>query len=363
MRILVVSRYKEKYPSRQAPFVTEQAEAIRALGHEIEYYLVKGSYIKQYFALRKKIKEWKPDIIHAHYGLTACVAEMQNMVPVVTTFHNGETHRWYVNLVSSLCSLQAKHVIYVAPHIREKVYFKAKNYSIAPCGITLDECVITEKAEARKELGWNAKKKYILFGGAFFDLRKNYPLLREAVERVEIEELRDKSEAKKYVQSIATNTLPDHIKSQNDYWTTINGGEELGDVVCMEMWKRTRQECMLMMSAADVFVLPTKNEGSPQALKEAMACNCPIVATDVADIRYMLGDMPGHWILENKKGTHADWVGDERSAEELAELLRKALAFKGRTHGRDRIQEICYTNEQIAKKIVKIYETILAFKV
>lgn len=351
MRILIVSRYKEKYPSRQAPFVTEQGEAIAQClrkspiddrciddrcSSEVEFYLLKGNYVKQYFALRKKIKEWKPDIIHAHYGLTACVAELQRMVPVVTTFHNGETHTKHVNFISSLCSKLAKHVIYVAPHIRQKLYFKTKNYSIIPCGISLDECFLMDKAEARKELGWDQDKKYILFGGAFGDLRKNYPLLREAMERLKSAELKENSDA----------------------WKKIDGGEMLGDVACMEMWKRTRRECMLMMNAADVFALPTKNEGSPQALKEAMACNCPIVATDVADIKYMLSDIPGHWILSNKKGTPADWMGDETTVDELAGLVKKALAFGGRTEGRKRIQKIGYTNEQIARKIVKIYENV-----
>ena len=331
MKVLIVSRYKEKYPSRQAPFVTEQGEAIRALGCEVEFYLLKGNYAKQYFALRKKIKEWKPDIIHAHYGLTACVAELQRMVPVVTTFHNGETHTKHVNFVSSLCSLLAKHVIYVAPHIRQKLYFKAKDYSIIPCGISLDDCFLMDKAEARKELGWDIEKNYVLFGGAFHDLRKNYPLLRKAVE----------------------------MMLNMSEWETIDGGEQLGEIACMEMWKRTRRECMLMMNAADVFALPTKNEGSPQALKEAMACSCPIVATDVSEIKYMLGDMPGHYILENKQGTQADWKGDEHSVDELAELLGKALSFNGRTQGRERIREIGYTNEQIAREIVEIYKRIL----
>lgn len=331
MKILIVSRYKDKYPSHQAPFVTEQGEAIRALGLDVEYYLLKGSYLKQYFSLRRKIKEYKPDILHAHYGLTAIVAELQNLVPVVTTFHNGETHRWYVNLFCSLFSLRAKHVIYVAKHIYDKMYFKSKNYSIIPCGISLDDCFLMDKDEARDKLGWGKNMKYILFGGAFHDLRKNYPLLRETVELVEC----------------------------SKEWIKVDGGEQCGEIVCVEMWKRTRRECMLMMNAADVFALPTKNEGSPQALKEAMACNCPIIATDITDIRYMLGDLQGHYVLENKKGTRADWVGDECSVNELKQMIREALSLNGRTHGRDRIQEIGYTNEKIAEKIITIYEEIL----
>jgi len=323
MRVLEVSRYKNNYADHQLPFVTEQGEAIRALGHEVEYFLVKGDYIKAVGALKAKICEYKPDIVHAHYGLSAITAELQSLVPVVTTFHNGETHKWYVNMMTSLMSLRAKHVIYVAPHIREKVYFKAKNYSIIPCGVTLKDCFLMDKAEARRQLGWSPDKKYIMFGGAFNNLRKNYPLLKEAVDKL--------------------STLDFQISS----------------IECIEMKGLSRAECILRMNAVDVFALPTKNEGSPQALKEAMACNCPIVATDVADIKHLLGDLPGHYVLPNKRGTHADWVGDEHSASELAGLLKQAFAFNNRTNGRERIIELGCTNELVAKRIVKIYEGIL----
>lgn len=322
MRILEVSRYKNNFADHQLPFVTEQGEAIRALGHDVDYFLVKGNYIKAVGALKAKIREFKPDIIHAHYGLSAIVAELLNEVPVVTTFHNGETYRWYINLLTSFFSLRAKHVIYVAQHIYDLVFFKAKNYSIIPCGVSLEDCVVSDKAEARKQLGWGAKKKYIMFGGAFDNLRKNYKLLAEAVECLK--------------------------------------NEGLNDIECVEMRGLTREQCVLRMNACDVFALPTKNEGSPQALKEAMACNCPIVATDVADIKHLLGGLPGHYLLPNKRGNAAWWKGDEHSAEELAELLKEALAFEGRTEGRKRIVELGYTNELVAKQIIDIYKEILA---
>ena len=317
MRILEVSRYKNNFADHQLPFVTEQGESLQAAGCEVDYFLVRGSYIGAVRALKAKIRAFQPDIVHAHYGLSAITAELQGVVPVVTTFHNGETHRWYVNLLSSLMSLRAKHVIYVAQHIHDLVFFKAKNYSIIPCGVSLDDCFLMDKTEARKQLGWRADKKYIMFGGAFSNTRKNYALLKEAVKLLD------------------------------------------GDIECIEMRGLSREQCVLRMNACDLFALPTKNEGSPQALKEAMACNCPIVATDVADIKYLLGDLPGHYILPNKRGNSAYWVGDDHSAEELAELLKQALAFEGKTEGRTRIVELGYTNEMVAKKIVKIYEDII----
>ena len=323
MRVLEVSRYKKNFVDHQLPFVTEQGEAIRALGNEVEYFLVRGNYLKAVGALKKKIREFKPDIVHAHFGLSAITAELQNLVPVVTTFHNGETHSKGVNFLTSLFSLRAKHVIYVTQHIRDMVYFKNRNYSIIPCGVSLEDCFLMDKLEARKQLNWDTKKRYILFGGAFSNERKNFKLLSEAVKQLEI-------------------------------------GDRTLEIEVVEMRGLSRKDCVLLMNACDVFALPTKNEGSPQALKEAMACNCPIVATDVADIKHLLGELPGHYILPNKKDDAAWWVGDEHSAEELAELLKKALAFEGRTKGRERIVELGYTNELVAKQIIDIYKEILA---
>ena len=354
MRILEVSRYKTNFAEHQLPFVTEQGEAIAKVLRDmqsdgmsragalnepltlndepaVEYFLVKGNYVTAVRELKKKIREFNPDIVHAHFGLSAITAELQNLVPVVTTFHNGETHSWWVNMLTSLMSLRAKHVIYVAPHIRDLVYFKAKNYSIIPCGVSLEDCFLMDKAEARRKLGWSDDKKYIMFGGAFDNTRKNYKLLAEAVERL----------------------------AMSDEGLGKSQESRVKSIECIEMKGLSRAECVLRMNACDVFALPTKNEGSPQALKEAMACNCPIVATDVADIKYLLGDLPGHYVLPNKKGDGAWWKGDKHSAEELAELLKQALAFERRTEGRKRIEELGYTNELVAQKIIKIYQHVL----
>lgn len=335
MKVLLVSRYKNNFADHQLPFVTEQGEALRNAGCEINYFLVKGNYIAAVKALKDKISECHPDIVHAHFGLSAITAELQSLVPVVTTFHNGETLNWYVNLVSSLMSLRAKHVIYVAQHIRDLSYFKAKNYSIIPCGVPMEQMVITPKDEARKRLGWEQDKKYILFGGAFENKRKNYKLLKDAVDGV---------------QRIVSNDGEKHE------WQKVEGGEQYGDIVCIEMKGLSRAECVLRMCAADLFALPSHSEGSPQALKEAMAVNCPCLATDIADVRELFGNEPGHWILRNPNKTHERWDADPHSQDEMIELLKKALLFEGRTNGRERIIEMGLTNEQVAKRIKEIYK-------
>lgn len=320
MRVLIVA---SKNSGKLSPFVVEQAKALLQQGVEVDFYGIVGKgmkgYLKALVPMIRKIKEFQPDLLHAHYGLSGITAILQNKIPVVTTFHNGETLSKGVNFLSSLASLRAKHVIYVAQHIYDLCYFKAKNHSILPCGICLEDCKIIPKEKAREILGMEPEKKYILFGGAFDNLRKNFPLLQQAVQL-----LQDKE-----------------------------------NIVCWEMKGLSRAECVLRMCACDVFALPTISEGSPQALKEAMACNCPIVATDVADIRHLLGEMPGHFILANKNKTKEKWIGGENSAHELADYLRKALDFKGRTEGRKRIEALRLDNEQIAHRLISLYKMVI----
>ena len=330
MRILLVSRHKSNFTDHQLPFVTEQGKSLRAQGCEVEYFLVRGNYLRAVQTLKQKIRECQPDIVHAHFGLSAITAELQSLVPIVTTFHNGETLNRGVNLLTSLFSLRAKHVVYVAQHIYDLVYFKSKQYSIIPCGVNMDDCSIIDQQEARKQLGFDDDTRYILFGGAFDNLRKNYALLRSAVEQIECKG-----------------------------WTPVEGGERCGNIVCLEMKGLSRIDCVLRMNACDLFALPSHSEGSPQALKEAMACNCPVVATDVADVRTLLGDLPGHYILRNPRKTHERWDADENSLNEMIALLKEGLNYNQRTNGRQRIIEMGLSNEQVAERLMAIYQSLM----
>ena len=310
MRILLVTRYKPDFVNHILPFVKEQGDALERAGVSVDYFLIEGNGLGAYFkcirALKRKISVFAPDVIHAHYGLSAIPAVSQGRVPVVITFHNGETLGWEQNFLSSLASLRAKHVIYVAQHIYDKVFFKKKDrHSIMPCGVNLDELGVIPYAEARAALGLDDSKKHVLFGGAFSNLRKNYPLLEAAVK--------------------------------------VIGNEQ---IAVHEMKGLTRQQATEFMCACDVFALPSKSEGSPQALKEAMACGCPIVATDIADVRHLLGDVAGHYICDF-------------TPESVAAQLQKALAFDGRTEGRKRIVELGLTNDKVAEKLIEIYQSVI----
>ena len=118
------------------------------------------------------------------------------------------------------------------------------------------------------------------------------------------------------------------------------------DIEVLEMKGLSRLQISKILSACDLFALPTKSEGSPQALKEAMACNCPIIATDVADIKHLLGDLDGHYLCSF-------------DPNDVAEKLKLALSFNKRTNGRERIIELGLTNDLVAKRLVEIYQEVL----
>ena len=88
MKVLIVARYKEK---GFAPFVTQQVAALQKQGVECQFFPVKSKgvtgYLKHLKTLKKIIRDFHPDVVHAHYGLCGLLANLQRRVPVVTTYH------------------------------------------------------------------------------------------------------------------------------------------------------------------------------------------------------------------------------------------------------------------------------------
>jgi len=309
MKLLIVhSGNAVQGKSEKYTFVYEQGEQLRALGIDVTYFAVVGKgamgYLSNYKRLKQVIKTYQPDLIHAHFGLCGALCVLQSKVPVVITCHNGETLSKSANIISSLAVQRAKHTICVAQHIYDKLYLKPKNYTIKPCGIEVNEVV--DKDLAKQKMGLPSDKYNILFGGSFSNFRKNVALANAALEILH----RD-------------------------------------DINLIEMKGFNREQVTLLYNACDMLLLPTKSEGSPQVLKEAMAYNCPIVATDVADIAYLLDGVSNSYV------TSFD-------PEDVAAKIQQVIACGERTNGRERILQLKLVNNQVAETIFAIYESILS---
>jgi teichuronic acid biosynthesis glycosyltransferase TuaC len=103
------------------------------------------------------------------------------------------------------------------------------------------------------------------------------------------------------------------------------------------------------MNGCDAALLTSFSEGSSQFIKEAMACNCPVVSTDVGNVKWLIGETEGCYITTFE-------------TTDVAAKLRTALQFsedQGRNHGRDRILTLGLDPGTIAGKIIDVYKSLL----
>ncbi len=305
MKVLIVASFNK---GRFAPFILEQAEALIQAGCEVDWFGLQGrgvrGYLKNLSALKQKISECQPDVIHAHYGLSGLLANFQRKIPVVTTYHGSDINEKKVLRFSKLAMRFSAWNIFVS-HKTLGIAKPSNRYTLLPCGIDLSDLQLTEKNEARQKMGLGADKKYILFAGAFDNKVKNVPLAKESVA----------------------------LLNENC-------------VELLELKNYSREEVTLLMCAADAFLMTSFTEGSPQVIKEALACGCPIVSTDVGDVR------------ERTEGIEGCYVANSRNPEELAELLKKAMAFNWKTDGREKIIADGLDNKQVAERLMDIYRRI-----
>ena len=305
MRVIVVASYNK---GRFAPFIVEQARALEAQGCEIRFFGLQGKgiggYIRNLPLLKKEIKVFQPDIIHAHYGLSGLCANMQRRIPVVTTYHGSDINDRKALRFSKVAMRLSAWNVFVSRQTLGKAQLK-KKYSLLPCGVDLSELQLTEKTEARRQMHLAFDKKYVLFAGAFDNRVKNASLAQQAIE----------------------NLLDDSVS-------------------LLELKGYTREEVTLLMCAADALIMTSFSEGSPQVIKEALACGCPIVSMDVGDVK------------ERVEGADGCYVAKTRESNELADLLRKALLFEGKTKGREKIVADGLDNRQVAEKLLTIYNRV-----
>lgn len=306
MKILVVCRW---HGDHAAAFIMEQVDALRSLGHDVQYVTAKkggiGGYVELYRNLRKAIREKQPDIVHAHYGICGLIANLQRQVPVVTTYPGSDINNKKVRPISVMSMRLSKYNLFMSKRQIAKVqrYAKPEKTEIVRYGILSDLFVEQDKAKARKAMGLDVDKKYVLFSSKFTRLGKDPELAKAAVALVDNAEL-----------------LP------------LTGGY-------------TKEEMVSLMNAVDAAIVTSKSEGSPQFTKEVMACGTPIVSVDVGDVAEQVSCLDGCYISKT------------RDPKELAELLEKALEF-GKTKGHQHIKEIQLDNVQVARRLVAIYDSL-----
>lgn len=287
-----------------APFTDQQAQALRELGLSVDTLEIHGKgvlgYLSNYGPLRSKVAAGAYSLVHAHFGLAGMLAVMQRICPAVITFLGCDVNVRRSRVISRLAARLAAHKIFVERSLVEKLGILG-GYSLIPHGINLTELVPVNKTECRRELGIPLDSKIAVFASTADRIEKNYALAKAAVDRIP-------------------------------------------GVTLKQLGGYGRAELVKLLNAADVLLLTSVREGSPVVVKEAMACNCPIVSTDVGDVKRIIGETRGCYI------TSFD-------PDDVAVKLRLCFAVDQRTDGRAAVLK--YDQANVARQIVRVYEAVL----
>jgi len=321
MKILLVTTEWERYPGDISGIhVRQQAEQLRAAGLTVDVFPFHGEKnpLNYWRAARelKKLNLAQYDLIHAHHGQSGIVALAQRIRPVIVTFHGSDLQGiravsgqitltgYALRVASRWVARRADSVILVAQNLARQLPRGVK-YQIIPVGINLDVFHPMPRAEARRALNLPQEKKLVLFVGDPTRTEKRFWLAEKTVSLLPPE---------LNAKLIVAHGIPPH-------------------------------EMPLYMNACDALLVTSSTEGSPSAVKEALACNLPIVSTDVGDVRARVEDVKGCEVCGYPM------------PDALASALARALHLPKRINGQEAAR--VFDEKILTQKIIQIYRGVM----
>ena len=309
MKVLVLTNM---YPSPEQPwfgaFVHEQVVDLRALGLDVHVLHFDGrrdalNYFRAGGRLRRVTRRERFDLVHAHYGLSGAVALVQHRVPVVTTLHGSDTGyvRWQ-GYVSWLVARRTTPVFVSESGAKQLGCLSAP---IIPAGVDTELFVPSERAQARRALGWDRAGRYVLLPGARRNPVKRADLFDAAVREA---------------------------------------SQTVGELKPVSLEGFSRQEVALVMNAVDVTLVTSDSEGSPVAVRESLACMTPVVSVPVGDVPAVVAGLPGCAIAPREPRALARGLLGALQADRHPALRRRAERSSRR---------------RIAERVVALYESVV----
>jgi glycosyltransferase involved in cell wall biosynthesis len=307
---------------RTTMFIRRQAEFIQRAGVDLDVFPFHGAkkplnYMRAWARLRRHLKGTPYDLIHAQFGQSGLLA-FPKRLPLVVTFRgsdalgiirDGDGRRTRVGRIlqraSRFVARHADAVILVSAHLADHLPTKAPVHVI-PAGIDFTVFRPLSRADARRELGLDPAERLILFVGNPEQARKRFPLARHAVDLLNAQ-------------------LPAKI---------------------VVAWNVQHHQIPLYMNACDALVFTSMQEGSPNVVKEALACNLPVVSVKVGDVAERLSAVEG-----------CELCADDQPATIAAGLERVLRRNGQRIDGQSAVRSL--DESMLTERVLEVYRSVL----
>lgn len=327
--LMITSEWPTPDKPYQVPFIVRQVNFLRKAGVDLHVFPFRGgknpsNYARAWRRVQAEIQRGQFDLIHAQWGQSGLLA-LPKRLPLVVTFRGDDLegiigpsgqptmYGRVLQMLSRMVARQADQVILVADRLAKQI--SRRDYHIIPSGLDLDLFRPMPQEQARRRLGLSLHKRYVLFAGSVGNPRKRYELAKQAVEMLKrnLATSRASSETQDVELLVAANVMHDQVP--------------------------------LYMNASDALLLVSLHEGSPNVVKEALACNLPVVTTDVGDVRSRLENVTGSTILQDDTP-----IG---IAAALAEVLRQ----QQRPNSRPTVSDL--DENHLTDKVIQVYRNSL----
>ena len=251
------------------PWLVDQVKYVKNNGIDVTVFKIPNQHLikrlKAIISLQLLIRNGKFSLIHCHWGYNMVFA-FNSIIPIITTFHGSDiqgdvktngTNTLNGNIMMLMSRISASLSscnIFVSSRLTRNIPKKILNKSyIVPMGYDSKLFKPSSKSKARFQLGLDQNMKYVLFAGNFSQPVKGYPLALETM-------------------------------------SFLSDSYEL-----LKLDYNSYKDVVHYINAADVLLMTSFKEGSPVMVKEALACNLPVVSTDVGDVKEMIKSI----LLEN----------------------------------------------------------------
>ena len=319
--LMVTSQWPRAKWGGTPTFIVRQAEFLRAAGVDLDVYHFKGgrsplNYLRAWWGLRRRLWGNHYDLIHAQFGQSA-MAVLPSRHPLVVTFRGDDLQGILADdgqltvagrvlrAISRMVARRAQAVIVVSEHMKQDLD-PGTSASVIPSGLDLELFRPLPREEARRRAGVTPGERVVLFVGKPTQARKRLALAQEAVE-------------------ILNRTLPARL---------------------LVGYGVPHTEIPWLMNAADVLLFTSRQEGSPNVVKEALACDLPVVSVAVGDVPTRLAGIEG-----------CEVAADDEPAT-LAAGLERVLRRARRVAGRQAVAEL--DEHVLTQQVLGIYRRVVA---